>query len=284
MIGAIATLLLSTTVAFDVEVTVGFAHASTCVTSLTSVTMDVCVAKQRFPFGDPDLLGLTSHLGGGRSILRIGGSDQNSFYYNMDSNQSDPFSAATGDKCCTHSGSCRSCADDCTMPAPYWKSIITFAEASGHKFLFGLTPDVKQASSLISHSARTKLPVFAYSFGNEDASSAVVDGYPVLRKLLDSSLFPVGKAPLLAGPDLYVQRFYNYTLDEALAGKDSTIAKHLAEMRDFGNASGHTLDAWSWHTYDYETPMIGMTDHQDLLLNPLMACQYPPLPLAFSPQ
>ena len=31
---------------------------------LTSVTIDVCVAKQRFPFDDKDLLGLTAHLGG----------------------------------------------------------------------------------------------------------------------------------------------------------------------------------------------------------------------------
>jgi hypothetical protein len=84
-------LLSMASAAFDVAVTVGSAHAYTSVTSLTSVTMDVCVAKQRFPFDNRDLLGLTSHLGGGNSILRIGGSDQNSFYYDMDSTKTETY-------------------------------------------------------------------------------------------------------------------------------------------------------------------------------------------------
>ena len=86
--------------AFTVAVTIGPAHATTRVTSLTSVTMDVCVAKQRFPFDDKDLLALTKHLGGGDSILRIGGSDQNVFFYNVSSSESQPYSAKTGGKCC----------------------------------------------------------------------------------------------------------------------------------------------------------------------------------------
>jgi len=61
---------------FAVQVTVGGAAARTDVQSLTSVTMDICLAKQNFPCTDPDLLALTSHLGGGASLLRIGGSDQ----------------------------------------------------------------------------------------------------------------------------------------------------------------------------------------------------------------
>ena len=117
--------------------------------------MDVCVAKQRFPFDDPDLLGLSSHLGGGESILRIGGSDQNSFYYDMTSTKNETYSAKTGAKCCQHSGSCYGCARDCTMPAPYWKSITDFAAASGHRFMFGLIPEVEQATSLISHSCKS---------------------------------------------------------------------------------------------------------------------------------
>jgi hypothetical protein len=186
--------------AFDVNVSISSAHASTSVTSLTSVTMDVCVAKQRFPFGDKDLLGLTSHLGGGDSILRIGGSDQNSFYYDMTSTKTDTFSANTGGKCCEKkTGGCRSCAHDCTMPAPYWKSMIDFAKNSGHRFMFGLIPDMDNATSLISYSAKQYLPVFAYSFGNEQDSAKVTDGYPLLRKLLDST-FPAGRnAPKLAG-------------------------------------------------------------------------------------
>ena len=100
--------------AFDVTVNIGAAHASTVVSSLTSVTMDICVAKQRFPFDNKDLLALTSHLGGGASILRIGGSDQNSFYYDINSTRDEPFSAASGGPCCKHPGSCRGCANDCT--------------------------------------------------------------------------------------------------------------------------------------------------------------------------
>ena len=137
--------------AFDVAVTVGTSHAiaTTCVTSLTSVTMDVCVAKQRFPFEDEDFLGLAVHLGGGSSILRIGGSDQNDFYYDMNSTQAQTFSAKTGGPCCEHTGSCSSCTHDCTMPAPYWRRIADFAAASKHRLVFGLVPDVSNATGLI---------------------------------------------------------------------------------------------------------------------------------------
>ena len=256
---------------FNVAVSIGAAHATTCVTSLTSVTMDVCLAKHNFPFNDPDLLALTSHLGGGSSILRIGGSDQNDFYYAMnDSTRVEPFSAATGGSCCPHVGSCAGCASDCTMPASYWKGIVAFAKGSRHKLVFGLVPDLDQAKALIAHSAREALPVFGYTFGNEQASKAIADGYPVLRRAI-ATAFPSAPKPKLAGPDLYAQMNYKYTLDEALAGNDTTVIEHLAQMEAFGEAAGTSLDAFSWHTYDYETPMLGMVDHQDLIVNPLAA-------------
>ena len=82
------------------------------------------------------------------------------------------------------------------------------------------------------------------------------------RVVLDS-LFPVRKhAPKLAGPDLYAQHSFEYTLEEALAGQDQDVVKHLAGMENFATKAGSTLDAFSWHTYDYETPMLGLTDHQ----------------------
>ena len=68
-----------------------------------------------------------------------------------------------------------------------------------------------------------------------------------------------------------MQRNYNYPLDVALAGGDKTIIDHLSFFENFTTEVGPLLDAVSWHTYDYETPMIGMTDHQDLIVNPLMA-------------
>lgn len=257
---------------FDVAVTLGAAHAATCVTSLTSVTMDVCLAKHKFPFANPDLLALTAHLGGGSSILRIGGSDQNDFYYAMNSTRAEPFSAATGGPCCPHVGSCAGCAHDCTMPAPYWKGVVDFAKASKNRLVFGLVPDLDQAKALVAHSAREALPVFGYTFGNEQASKTIADGYPVLRKAIVAAYSGrLGERPKLAGPDLYAQMNYKYSLDEALAGKDPTVVAHLASMETFGAAAGSSLDVFSWHTYDFETPMLGMVDHQDLVVNPLVA-------------
>ena len=95
------------------------------------------------------LIGLAVHLGGGSSILRIGGSDQNDFYYDMNSTQAQTFSAKTGGPCCEHTGSCSSCTHDCTMPAPYWKRIADFAAASKHRLVFGLVPDLPNATGLI---------------------------------------------------------------------------------------------------------------------------------------
>ena len=126
----------------------------------------------------------------------------------MNSTRAETFSAKTGGPCCAHSGSCHGCVADCTMPAPYWKGVTDFAKASGHRLVFGLVPDVGQATSLIAHSANHNLPVFGYTFGNEEASARVADGYPVLRKAIDAA-YPAGGAaprPKLAGPDLHVKQ------------------------------------------------------------------------------
>ena len=114
------------------------------------------------------------------------GSDQNSFYYDMNSTKNAPFSAKSGGPCCKSPGSCRGCASDCTMPAPYWKKISDFAKASGHNLMFGLVPQVAQAAALITHSASEGLPVLAYTFGNEIDSDAVTEGYPILRQLFSN--------------------------------------------------------------------------------------------------
>ncbi len=129
-----------------------------------------------------------------------GGSDQNNFYYDMDSTRSTPFSRSTGKQCCTDHTSCHGCAKDCTMPAGYWKAMVEFAESTSHHFMFGLVPDVENATALVQFSAQQKFPVHAYTFGNEVDSPAVTAGYPTLRKLFDdTSVFPKGSAPLLAG-------------------------------------------------------------------------------------
>ena len=93
--------------------------------------------------------------------------------------------------------------DGARASQPYWKSISDFAQASGHKLMFGLIPNTTEASALITHSAKTNIPIHAYTFGNEQDSPVVSAGYPVIRKLLDDAeLFPAGSAPKLAGPDV----------------------------------------------------------------------------------
>ena len=67
--------------------------------------------------------------------------------------------------------------------------MVEFAQKSGHKLMFGLVPELGNASALVSFSAAQDLPVYAYTFGNELASEAVTAGYPSLRKLI-SDTFP----------------------------------------------------------------------------------------------
>jgi hypothetical protein len=247
---------------FDVAVSIGNASAVTRISTMTSVTMDVCLAKQRFPFRDKDLIALTSHLGGGEAILRIGGSDQNSFYYDMSSTETEPFSKKTGGKCCTVPDSCHGCTSDCTMPAAYYDSMVDLAASTGHQFIFGLVPELDQATALISYAATHQKPVFAYSFGNEVDSAAVTAGYQPLQQLV-ADLFPPGtgqQPPALVGPDVALQR--HTPIAQALADKDHTVEKKLAWVETFTREAGEQLDAVGWHTYDFETYDIGMTDHQ----------------------
>jgi hypothetical protein len=90
---------------------------------LTSVTIDVCSLKQGLDFTNVTLRLLTAPLGGNGSILRIGGSDQNDYTYNM----SDMRPPAPCD-----------CHRTCTMTAMYWQQIHEFANRTGHELMFGL--------------------------------------------------------------------------------------------------------------------------------------------------
>eukprot|EP01052_Picozoa_sp_SAG31_P010485 SAG31_NODE_575_length_13961_cov_41.577550_7_plen_200_part_00 len=103
--------------AFDVAVDIDGPAAVTNVDSLTSVTIDVCLLKQRFDFTNIALLHLTAHLGGGGAILRVGGSDQNNYHYDMRSE-------AFPDRCCEAGAtSCHGCARNCVMTATYWRQV-----------------------------------------------------------------------------------------------------------------------------------------------------------------
>ena len=84
--------------------------------------------------------------------------------------------------------------------------------------MFGLVPEVQNATSLIKHSAQKKFEVLAYTYGNEMISDSVIEGYPIIKELLSrKDLFPAGgKRPLLAGPDVALQR--KASLADAMAG------------------------------------------------------------------
>lgn len=189
------------------------------------------------------------------------------------------------------------CGQRCTMTLGVWRQLLQFAQASGHRLLFGLAPKTDMALDLIRTAQNDS--VFAYTFGNEINSAALFDGYKQIRALLDDgSVFPDKEGrPLLAGPDVALQR--HASLEDALAGRDATIMSALAWVETFAQEVGYcsrrqqgvgmcwcffpsfflalclriillilhpvghfqvgdTLDALSFHTYDFETAMLGM--------------------------
>lgn len=160
---------------------------------LTAVTIDVCSLKTALDFTDPTFISLTANIagaahqtraasassvgagsGGGAgdaaaksvattkpSILRIGGTDQNSFDYNMDNTR--PMTPCE-------------CGSPCTMTARYWDQINAFARDAGIKLIFGLNPSsASNAIELIQYTARRNYTtVFAYSYGNEQVGGGAL--------------------------------------------------------------------------------------------------------------
>lgn len=85
--------------------------------------------------------------------------------------------------------------------------------------------------------------------------SALFDGYRKLRDILDGPDFVGRTKPLLAGPDVALQR--HSELADALAGRDTTIIDKLQWVDNFTRAVGSTLDVVSWHTYDFHAKDVG---------------------------
>ena len=73
--------------------------------AFTAVAIDICALKDGLDFSDAVLIKAAGHLSG--TVLRVGGTDQNDFTYDMNSDK--PMD-------------CR-CHKPCTMTAPYWKSV-----------------------------------------------------------------------------------------------------------------------------------------------------------------
>lgn len=87
-------------------------------------------------------------------------------------------------------------------------------------------------------------------------------GYRTLRGILDGPDFVGREKPLLAGPDVALQR--HSELADAVAGRDPTIIDKLAWVANFTAAVGDTLDVVSWHTYDFHASDVGTADHTPL--------------------
>ena len=291
--------------------------------ALTGVAIDVCALKLGLNFSDPILTALTSHIGGsgggsteggggggggGTSILRVGGSDQNNLFYDLESSSSSsssgsndrfkhhatqPTTATTATSTTTKTTDCE-CGRRCVITADYWSSVARFAAATGHRFVFGLAPDEKNATALVAYAFAHNLSVHAYTFGNEIDSNSLFDGYRTLRELIDSlngsssgvagrtsagsmttttsaaaaaaaavSKVSVPSLPLLAGPDVALQR--HAPLRDALAGLDPTIIDKISWVKDFTKNVGRHLDVVSWHTYDFHANEVGTVDHHPLV-------------------
>lgn len=227
---------------------------------LTSVTIDICALKEGLNFDDPLLIALSSHLA--PTVLRIGGTDQNNFGYDMSSAR--PMAACE-------------CHKACTMTAPYWKGVNQFLEATGLSLLFGLSPmDADNANSLIYHSAHQGYKnILGYAWGNEQTGDAAFAAqYKADITKVRAALFKASNEsglprPLLIGADTGIGPRKNTV--PANMSSDVSIAQHLAWVDLFTTACGGLLDAVSWHTYDYRSTELGGADHTPLPVDPVPA-------------
>ena len=124
---------------------------------LTAVTIDVCALKQGLNFSSsPKFQTLASNLA--PSVLRIGGSDQNNYHFNVSSQE--PVETC-------------GCYRSCSMTPAYWDSIRAFATKTNLRVIFGLsTATVENAQEFIAYTAKDKPfadagGLLALSWGNE---------------------------------------------------------------------------------------------------------------------
>lgn len=238
----------------DVKVTVDTAEGLAAIrgSALTSITIDVCALKQKLNFSNPLLQTLTSHLGP-QAVLRVGGTDQNTYSYNMSSYADQP--------ACT-------CGHQCTMTAAYWDQLQQFVDKTGLRLIFGLSPqNVENAVTLVKHTAtRNYSRVLAYSWGNEQTGDKSLahqyrDDMSKIRKaLLD--VYPEQGRPLIVGADTGIGPRRGTV--PANMSMDQGIQEHLEWVDTFTSVVGDVTDAVSWHTYDYRSSDIGGIDHHPL--------------------
>lgn len=181
---------------------------------------------------------LAGHLA--PSVLRIGGTDQNSFHYNMPNTR--PMSPCE-------------CSMDCTMTGRYWDEVLAFTARTGLDLLFGLAPwNSTNAISLIDYTARQQSAstIFGYSYGNEELGDAALaqryltDMTAVRAGLVKAYAGKAAARPLLVGADTGVGPRLS-TLPSNYS-QDPYIIEHLAWIKTFVAVCSSVLDAVSWHT------------------------------------
>lgn len=211
------------------------------VQGMTSVTIDVCSMKQRLNFSEPRLVAATKLLS--PSVIRIGGTDQNTYSYDL--------SKQRQEHC--------SCGEWCWMAASYWESVLTFASKVSSRILFGLIPDLENASALINYTMG-RAELLGYTFGNEQSGSDVLVSYSVMLRELRRRF---GSALFLAAPDTAIgPRHADYWAPGDL--QDPAINKSLNFVAAFARETGDVVDVVTWHEYDFRAGRLGAPDRGEL--------------------
>jgi hypothetical protein len=218
---------------------------------LTSVTIDICALKDGLNFSSSPLFrNLTAHLA--PAVLRIGGSDQNNYLFDADSD-------APCNVC--------DCGRPCSMTRSYWDSVREFVTATGLRVIYGLSPlNLSNAQQLVAYTATDEVfaaagGLYAYSYGNEltgDAThiSDTARNLTLLRAFLvaaynHTNSTHVAARPLLVAPDTGLGPRSGTV--PANVSEDSGINNHLMYLDSFLQSCAASLDAVTWHTYDFRT-------------------------------
>eukprot|EP00045_Choanoeca_perplexa_P012265 m.133243 g.133243 ORF g.133243 m.133243 type:complete len:656 (+) comp15945_c0_seq2:51-2018(+) len=172
------------------------------------------MSVQLIDLSNPMLLAAASALAPGH--LRIGGSEGDKVVYDVDGDGCAKWSNVTVDP-----GFC--------LSMTRWREIVSFSQATGVRLVFGLNgmnrPDDNSPSNFtnieafLAYTARTKLPVYGFEFGNElPKVDPVIDGqdFVTLKKLLVHYWPDMSTRPKLIGNDLnpdasYLPKFFNAT-------------------------------------------------------------------------
>ena len=233
--------------------------------SLTAVCIDACALKQGLDLSDPRLVALTRNLGSG--VLRLGGTDQNTWFYNL--SERSPYAK----KNC----SCGGWERGCGMTATQWEGMLEFGAATGRRVLFGLAAGSKDpenddgtavanASALVAYTKalpeRLRSALEGWTFGNElvpkegENKSALA---LAMRSRIEALKGNAGDdlGGVLVAPDVGIGPRALW-IEPSDVFSDEKIRRSLAYLKVFAEQVGDLLDAISWHTYDFRAEELGV--------------------------